>query len=74
MKTRKTQSRHSLHADVRLWRGDLVSHKNRGRGVFENYAADSESCFVRFDDTGESDKVTSSMVRKLKEPNIYSTK
>jgi len=48
---------------MRFLRGNLVTHKNRGRGVFEHYSADYESCFVRFDDSGDSSKVTASMLR-----------
>ena len=44
--------------------GDLVRHAHRGVGVFENYAERGESCFVRFFDSGSSDKVTASLVTK----------
>jgi hypothetical protein len=50
----------------KLMHGDLVTHKNRGDGIFESYAFNHESCFVKFNDTSESDKVTTSMV-KLRE-------
>lgn len=46
-------------------RGDMVRHKHRGVGIFEHYAADDESCFVRFEDEDESEKVTTSFLKAV---------
>lgn len=51
---------------ARLLHGDRVIHKNRGPGTFECYGANDETCIVRFDETGESERVSSNLVRPEK--------
>lgn len=48
---------------MRLMRGDRVIHQNRGTGTFEHYGANDETCMIRFDETGESERVSSKFVR-----------
>lgn len=48
---------------LRFLRGDIVSHCIRGNGIFEHYCADSSNCFVRLEDSGESERVTTTFIR-----------
>ena len=42
----------------RFLRGDIVAHKHRGLGEFECYNVDDSECFIRLQDSGDSEKVS----------------
>lgn len=42
--------------------GDLVTHAHRGDGVFDCYRHGRTSCFVKLNDSGMSEEVTTALV------------
>lgn len=51
-----------------FWHQDAVTHTHRGRGTFGCYGADDSTCFVHFEDSGESEQVTTAHIKSLKRP------